>query len=451
MPVGRILAGEMEYLAWYNFRPLEVGKEFYPVITKKRKKGRKRQVLKFGKKSKLALVLCLMLALTMLAGCAGSKTAEEPAKDDKAAVENEKQAEKQGVIKLGFLGAKTGDVANYGIPGEKGMKMAIDELNANDGIMGQKVEGIYEDNKGDTAEIANIATKYITRDKVVAMVGDPCTGLTKVAAKIAQTNKVVIFSAGATGTEVVEIGDYVFRNTLLDKFAVPSVVDWMMDTKGWKKIAIITSLNNGYSTALTPVFKEALDAKKAKIVLDESINDGESDFSAQVTKLKKAGADVLVFTGYYREAALIMNEAQKQGLNITLIGGDGLYGQDLIKLGKSAVEGKVIYYCGFSSDQATPETAKFIQKYEEIYKEKPDMFSAQYYDAVMILAKAMTDAKSTDPSVFKAELAKLKDYPGVSGNTTFRADREPIKSPICLITVKDGQFVVLEKIPVNIK
>ncbi|MEN6350763.1 MAG: ABC transporter substrate-binding protein [Syntrophomonas sp.] len=396
------------------------------------------------RKSKLAIVLCLLLAFTMLAGCSSSK---ETPKDEK----NTAQNQSTDVIKLGFLGAKTGDVANYGVPGEKGMKMAIDELNAAGGIMGKQVEGIYEDNKGDTAEIANIATKYITRDKVVAMVGDPCTGLTKVAADIAQKNKVVIFSAGATGTGVVEIGDYVFRNTLLDQFAVPSVVDWMVNTKGWKKIAVITSMNNGYSTALTPVFKQAITDKGAKVVIEDSINDGETDFTAQITNLKKAGADVLVFTGYYREAALLQNEAQKQGLDIILIGGDGLYGQDLIKLGKNAVEEKVIYYCGFSSDQPSPETAKFIEGYKKIYNEQPDMFSAQYYDAVMILAKAMTDAKSTDPSVFKNELAKLKDYPGVSGNTTFRADREPLKSPICLITIKDGQFTLLEKIPVTVK
>jgi len=396
-----------------------------------------------GRKSRWAILLCLLLAVAMLAGCSSNKEAAEGNKDaDKSQEE---------VIKLGFLGATTGDVANYGIPGKKGMEMAIDDLNAQGGILGKKVEGVYEDNKGENSEIALIATKYITRDKVVAMVGDPCTGLTKVAADIAQKNKVVIFSAGATGTGVVEIGDYVFRNTLLDQFAVPSVVDWMMNSKGWKKFAIITSLNNGYSTALTPVFQEAIKAKGGKIVNEDTINDGETDFTAQITKLKNTGADVLVFTGYYREAALLQNEAKKQGLDITLLGGDGLYGHDLIKLGKDAVEEKVIYYCGFSSDQPSPETDAFIKKYVEKYKEQPDMFSAQYYDAIMILAKAMTDAKSTDPSVFKDELAKLKDYPGVSGNTTFRADREPIKSPICLITVKDGEFFLLEKIPVKVQ
>jgi branched-chain amino acid transport system substrate-binding protein len=388
-------------------------------------------------KTKWALLLCFLMVFSVIAGCGGQGSSSEADGD---------------VIKLGFLGATTGSVANYGIPGEKGMQMAIEEVNASGGVLGKELKGIYLDNKGDSSEIANIATRYITRDKVVAMVGDPCTGLTKVAADIAQKNKVVIFSAGATGSGVVEIGDYVFRNTLLDQLAVPLVVNWMITDKGWHNFAVVTSLNNGYSTALTPVFKGEIDKQGGKIVVEESINDEETDFTAQITKIKNAKPDVLVFTGYYKEAALLMNEAKKQGLDINLVGGDGLYGQDLAKLGGKAVEEKVIFYCGFSfsEDGSNPEADNFLKAYKAKYNEEPDMFSAQYYDAIMILAKAMKDANSTDPSVFKDELAKLKDYPGVSGNTTFRANREPIKSPVCLITVKDGKLTLLDKIPVNI-
>ncbi len=390
----------------------------------------------FKNKTWMALALSLVMMFSLIAGCGGGGDS------DKAAGDN---------IKLGFLGATTGSVANYGIPGEKGMKLAIKEVNEAGGVLGQQLQGIYEDNKGDNTEIANITTKYITRDKVAALIGDPCTGLTKVAADIAQKNKVVIFSAGATGADVVEIGDYVFRNTLLDIFAAPAVVDWMLDDQGWKNIAVMTSLNNGYSTALTPVFKEALQARNANIVIEESVNDGETDFTAQVTKLKNSGADVLVFTGYYTEAALIMNEAQKQNLDIKLIGGDGLYGQDLAKLGLSAVEEKVIFYCGFSTDQPSAETADFLEKYRAEYNEEPDMFSAQYYDAVKIIAAAMEKSGSADPTVYRDELAQLRDYPGVSGQTTFRSDREPIKSPVFLMTVKDGKFALVNKIPVEVK
>lgn len=382
-------------------------------------------------RKRLAVLLCVVMMLTLVVGCGGNSSNNED------------------VIKLGYLGAKTGSVANYGIPAEKGMKLAIEELNENGGVLGKELVGIYEDNKGENSDVAIIVDKYISRDKVAALVGDPCTGLTKVAADLAQKNEIVIFSPGATGDGVVEIGDYVFRNTLLDIFAVPAVVKWMIEEKGWSNMAVITTLDIGYSTDLTPVFKKAIDEKGAKIVFEDTINSGETDFTAQVTKLKNAKADVLVFTGYYTEAALFMNEVKKQNLDIVLVGGDGLYGQDLAKLGQNAVEEKVIFYCGFSSDQPSPETAEFLEKYRAKFNEDPDMFSAQYYDAVMILAKAMEDAGSDDPKVFRNELAKLKDYPGVSGNTTFREDREPIKSPVCLITIKDGEFTLLEQIDVK--
>jgi branched-chain amino acid transport system substrate-binding protein len=382
----------------------------------------------------LAVVLCLTMLAALVPGCSKSKTGGEAS----------------DTIKLGFLGSKSVNNANYGIPGEKGMKMAIEELNAKGGILGKQVEGIYEDNKGDNREIANIATKYATVDKVSAMIGDPATGLTKIAADIAQKNQIVIFSAGATGTDVVEIGDYVFRNTLLDQYAAPSVVDWMIKTKNWKNMAIVTTGNIGYSTALTPVFKTAIQAKGGNIVKEESINEGETDFTAQVTNIKQANPDVIVFTGYYKEAALFMLAAQSQGLNIPMVGGDGLYGSDLAKIGGSAVEEKVILYCGFSADQPTPETDAFVKAYRAKYNEDPDMFSAQYYDAVMIIAQAMEKAKSSDPKVFKAELAKLTDYPGVSGKTTFQPNREPFKTPVFLVTVKGGKFPVLvDKVPTS--
>jgi branched-chain amino acid transport system substrate-binding protein len=378
--------------------------------------------------------LSLTLVAALTAGCGSSGGGQASAE----------------TIKLGFLGAKTVNNANYGVPGEKGMKMAVEELNAQGGVLGKQLEGVYEDNKGDAREIANIATKYATVDKVAAMIGDPATGLTKVAAEIAQQNSVVIFSAGATGAGVVEIGDFVFRNTLLDQFAAPSVVEWMLKDKKWTNMAIITTANIGYSTALTPVFKDAIIAQGGKIVREDSINEGETDFTAQVTNLKQVQPDVVVFTGYYKEAALFILEMEKQGIDVPLVGGDGLYGSDLVKIGGDAVNEKIILYCGFSADQPSTETDAFIKAYQAKYNEDPDMFSAQYYDAVMIIAQAMEKAQSADPKVYKTELAQLKNYPGVSGQTTFLPSREPVKSPVFLVTVKDGQFpVLLEKIPTS--
>ncbi|MDO4539781.1 MAG: ABC transporter substrate-binding protein [Syntrophomonadaceae bacterium] len=401
---------------------------------------------------KMVLLLCLAFMMCVVAGCGGEATGDQPG------VTDEPGATSGDVIKLGYLGAKTGAVANYGIPAEKGMIMAIEEINAAGGVLGMQLEGIYEDNKGETSEIATITQKYITRDKVAALVGDPCTGLTIAAAKIAQDNEIVLFSGGATGTGVVEVGDYIFRNTLLDAYAGPIVVDWMINEQGWTDVAVITSMNNGYSTALTPVFVDAINAAGGNIVIEESVNDGDIDYTAQVTNIKNADPDVIVFTGYYTEAALIMAEVQKKGMDINMIGGDGLYGLDLGKLGGSAVENKVMFYCGFSSDTPSPETAAFIEAYRARWNEDPDMFSAQYYDAVNILAYAMTEANSADPKVFKDYIATLDNYPGVSGATTIDSEtREPRKGTVFLQTpvqnpeaLEGWEFKLVEAIEVEV-
>lgn len=352
-------------------------------------------------------------------------------------------------IKIGFLGDLTGSVAMYGKPTLLGMKMAADEINAAGGVNGKMIEIVEADNRGDKQEGASVTQKFITRDKVVAIVGDPTTGITKVAAPIAQKAEVVLLSAGATGTGVVELGDYIFRNTLLDTVAVPALVDYFTKTMDYSKVAIITSDNNDYSVGLTQVFKDAIVGKDMEVVADEKVKDGDKDFSGQITNIKAKNPDIIFFSGYYTEGALIMKEARKQGLEVDMFGGDGLYSPTLIDLGGGAIEGSMVYV-GFSPEQPTPATAKFIEDFKTKNDGKlPGLFEAQGYDAVVILAQAMERAGSIDPKVFRAEVANTKDYDGVSGMITFRENREPIKSPIYLLEIKDGSFTLKAKVPVN--
>lgn len=352
-----------------------------------------------------------------------------------------------GEVKIGFLGALTGNVASYGIQTLRGMEMAADEINAAGGVLGQKLVIVKEDNRGDKTEIANVTQKFISRDRVAAIIGDPTTGGTKVAAAIAQENKVVLLSAGAVGAGVVEIGEFIFRNTVIDSIAAPAVTKYIIENKKWKRIALVTSINNDYSVGLSKIFEEAVKENRGNIVVRENVSDGDTDFSAQVTKLKAAKPDGMIFTGYYTEGALLMKELRKQGLNIDMIGGDGLLSPVLSELGGKAVEGSMVY-AGFSPERPSPETKKFLDAYRTKYHEEADMFVAQGYDAVKIVAAAMSKAKSTDPQVYRKALAETKDFPGVSGNTTFLPNREPLKSPICVLVVRDGKFSLLERIPV---
>lgn len=385
-----------------------------------------------------ALLLAGSMALSVTAGC---KKKEEGAPGaPKAAADT---------IKIGFMGALTGDVAMFGKPTLEGMKMAAEEINAAGGINGKKIEIVEADNRGDKQEGASVAQKLISRDNVVAILGDPTTGISKVVAPIAQKAGVVLLSAGATGPGLVEIGDYIFRNTLLDSVAIPACIDYFVNELKYKKVAVITSDNNDYSVGLSQTFRDAAKAKGVEIVADEKVKDGDKDFSAQVTNIKAKKPDVIFFSGYYTEGALIMKEARKQGIKANMFGGDGLFSPEFIKLGGDAVEGSMAAL-GFSPEQASPETAKFIEAFKNKFNGAlPGLFDAQGYDGLMMLADAIKRANSADPKVFKDALAQTKDFKGVSGTITIRANREPIKTPLCLLMVKGGQYVLKAKVPVK--
>lgn len=396
----------------------------------------------------LLLTIIAILALSlMVMGCGGgADTGGKTADED--------------VIKIGFLGAKTGGHAIYGINTLKGMKMAADELNANGGVLGKQIVIVEEDHGSKPSEGASVVQKLINRENVVAIVGDPTTGITKVAAPIAEQNKVVMVSAGATGLNVVNdeqgnLYEYIYRNTLLDSVAAPAVVKYIKETEGWETVALITSINNDYSVMLSSVFKEALIANGIEIVAEESVQDGDQNFSAQVTSIKAKNPDGIVFSGYYTEGGLIMREVRNQGMNdITMVGGDGLQAPVLWELGGDAVVG-VMSYSGFEADPstATGKTKALIERTMAEHGQTPDLFIAQGYDAVMMIAYAMEQANSADPTEFKEEIKKITNWEGASGTITILDNHEPMKSPVYLLEVAEGAggmaFQIKAIIPVN--
>ncbi|MTI81123.1 MAG: branched-chain amino acid ABC transporter substrate-binding protein [Firmicutes bacterium] len=403
------------------------------------------------KKKSILLAIVTILALTLVTvGCGGGGGEDTTSTD----------SNDEAAIKIGFLGATTGGHAYYGINTLAGMKMAADELNEAGGVIGKQIEIVEADHGSKLSEGATVAQKLIQRDKVNAIVGDPTTGITKIAAPIAEDNQVVQISAGAVGDYVVNTEDgklreFVYRNTLLNAVAVPPVVKYLKDELGWNKVAVVTSMNNDYSVGLTKLFKEALNDAGVEIVADESIQDGDQNFSAQVTSIKPNNPDGIVFTGYYTEGGLFMKEVRKQGLDIDMVGGDGLLAETLWEMGGEAVNGSMVY-CGFAADPTMAEgkTKAFIENYSTANDGAlPDMFVAQGYDAVMMLADAMKAAESDDPVVFKEEIKKFEDWQGVSGTITIRDDHEPLKSPVYLLEVAEGdngqQFKVKAVIPVK--
>lgn len=379
--------------------------------------------------SKFLTVFCVVaLTLALLSGC-GNQGDTPP-----ASPEGQAEAEE---IKIGTIGPLTGDVATYGISTKNGVEIAVDQVNENGGINGKKVVLISEDTRGDQTEAANAASKLIERDKVVAIVGGVISAETLTAGPIANDAGVVMISSSSTAQGVPEIGDYIFRNCLSDEVQAVQLAEFAATELGLKRFAIMFT-NNDYGLSLKNAF-EGKAKEIAEVVGVETYNDGEKDFRTQLTKLKGANPDALYIAGYYTEAAKIAQQAKEQGLEVQLLGADGFYSPVLIELGGGAVDGAV-FTAGFFTDDPSENAQNFVKAYMEKFNEEPDMFAAQAYDAAMILLTALKNTDGQGGEALQQAMLNTKDFPGITGVTSFTEVGDAIKD-IIILKVENGKFV----------
>lgn len=366
---------------------------------------------------RFSLALVLVLTASLLAGCAGGGGAAEE-------------------IKIGMIGPLTGDYATYGVNVCRGVEVAVEEVNAAGGIDGKLLKLISEDTKGVPDDAARAATKLVDQDEVTAIVGAVLSGETITAGPFANDANVVMISPSSTATGIPDIGEYIFRNCLSDDVQGAQLAEYAATTLGAKKFAILYAKND-YGEALKNAV-QATAKKLASVVAVESYNDGEQDFNAVLTAIKSKQPDTLYIAGYYTEAARIAQQAKDQGLSVQLLGADGFFSAKLTELGGEAVEG-AIFTASFYPDDPAEAVQNFVAAYQTKYSEAADMFAAQGYDAMMLVVEALK-AGDTDRVAVRDALAEVKDFPGITGKTSFLPNGDCDKE-VLILKVENGNFV----------
>lgn len=173
----------------------------------------------------------------------------------------------------------------------------------------------------------------------------------------------------------------------------------------------------------------------------ETYNDGDVDFRAQLTKLKGQNPDALYIAGYYTEAAKIAQQAKDQDLNVQFLGADGFYSPVLVELGGDAIE-DAVFTAGFFTDDPSEKAQNFVKAYEDKFDETPDMFAAQAYDAAMILLTALKNADGVGGEAHQKAMLEIKDFPGITGVTSFTPVGDAVKD-IIILKVENGKFAKL--------
>lgn len=356
-------------------------------------------------------------------------------------------------IKLGAAEALSGGAAQYGTAIRNGFTLALDEINAAGGVNGNKLVLVVEDEQGKKEEVSNVFRKLIFQDQVLMVFGPTLSSSAQTGDPLAQGSKTVVFGTSNTADGITSIGDYVFRNSVTEADVLPETIKVAVKKTGVKKVAVLYGNDDIFTKSGYDNFRKALDDLKIPVTTTETFARGDVDFKAQLTKIKATNPDALVLSALLAEGAPIMVQARQLGLNVPVIGGNGMNSTKVFELAKGASDG---LYVGspWSASNETPENTRFIKAYAAKFGTDPDQFAAQAYDAMYIVADALKKTKLTgnlaaDRAALHEALPGVK-HVGATGAFAFRRtttkDGKPAgydaqQAPIVSVT-KDGKFTI---------
>ncbi len=349
------------------------------------------------------------------------------------------KAKEPAVIKIGAILPLSGDAAQYGEWGKSGIDLAVEEINSKGGINNKKIEVIYEDDAADPKKGVSAANKLITIDGVKVIIGPIPSTVTLAVAPICEKNKVIIMSSSSSPA-ITSAGDYIFRNWPSDDFEGTAMADYAIK-KGYKRVAVF-NINNEYGLGVVKVFKKKFSELGGKVVISETFAQGSSDMKPQLLKIKDRNPDAIYLVGHAKENGHVVKQARDLKIKAKILGTVGIEGPDFINIAGEAAEGLVYTAPAFDPDSAVPLIKKYQVAYAKKYGKKSEIFAATMYDATKIVA-LMIEKYGYDPDKIKEGLYSLKNYSGVTGNTTFDSNGDVIKA-VMFKTVKNGKFVTLK-------
>ncbi|SHE36228.1 ABC transporter substrate-binding protein [Desulforamulus putei] len=382
----------------------------------------------------VALLAAMAMLAALVAGCGGGGAKEEK----KAADANE--------IVIGGNFELSGNVATFGTAAANGAQLYFDEVNAAGGVLNKKIKFVNLDNKSDATEAANVATRLITQDKVVAILGATTSGDTLGFIQVATDNKIPVLTSSATNPDVTvdpntkQVREYVFRACFIDPFQGTVMANFALKDLKAKTAVIYVDNNSPYSKGLAQFFKESFTKQGGKIVGEEAFVPEDQDFKATLTKIKGLNPDVVYCPGYYEQVGKIVKQAREVGITVPFLGGDGWDSPKLAEIAGAQALNNTFFSNHYSSEQDDPNVKAFVEKYKAKYGQVPDSMAALGYDAAVLIVDAIKRSGDGSPEKIKEALKATKDVQAVTGKLSFDENHNPVKGA-AILEMKDGKQV----------
>jgi branched-chain amino acid transport system substrate-binding protein len=358
-------------------------------------------------------------------------------------------------IKIGLDVPMTGDIAYVGTQSQRAGEMKVEDINNAGGldVGGKKytLELIVEDNESKAESATAAATKLITQNRVLAIVGPQASKQAVPTGEVANENETPMISPWSTNPATTLNRPWVFRACFLDPFQGPVVANFVTSEFGFTKAAVLYDVASDYPKGLAEFFQKAWEELHGagSVVAFESFTTGDTDFSAQLTKIKGSGAEFLFTPQYYNEVPLIVKQARELGLEFPIFGSDSWGDPKTLELCGDACEG-LFFSTHYAAEGAVGATKEFIDRYEAAYGETPGDVAALTWDAMGILLQAIQNTGglsgdlAKDREAVKNELGRIKDYEGITGKMTFTPEGDPIKCAV-IVKISGGKFTFYDQ------
>lgn len=374
-----------------------------------------------------------ILMILLLAACSGSSTESEETSTNSESSEGTINA------KIGVVSYLTGAGAAYGEAITQGLKLAQSEINEQGEV---NIELVIEDSAGEAEQALSAAQKLMSDDGILAIIGPTLSTEFFAVAPEADLNGIPIMGTSTTAEGIPEIGDYVFRNAIPEALAIPTAMEKAVERTGATKVALIYGNDDVLTKSGFDTMKKTAEEMGLEILTIETFQKGQSDYNAQLTKIKNTNPDLILASALYNEGAVIMDQARKMGIEVPFVGGNGFNSPQVIEIAGNASNGLIVATPWFG-ESTESKVVEFNEKYNAEYGKSPDQFAAQAYDALYIYADALKRAGEADRELFLEALAATKDYEGLLGNFSFDEVGDVVMD-VKVVEIKDGKFAEFE-------
>jgi branched-chain amino acid transport system substrate-binding protein len=352
-------------------------------------------------------------------------------------------------LKLGVVDNLTGAAAAYGVAHANGIRLAVDEINEAGGIKGiGKIELMVEDDASKPSDAVNATNKLITRDKIDFLMAS-CSSATTLALVPIHTRLEMINLNSCSSSKLItdplpsgQPNKWIFRTQYRSDRTAAYVAEFAVKELGAKKIGILNDTNE-YGRAAADGALAHLESLGQKAAVHATYNAGDKTFSAQLLKLKEAGADTVAYFGYYQEASLILKQAKQLGLDLRMVTTDVLHTPVFVELAGADSNG-VLVTTAFTKDSQDPKAAKFTEAYSKKFGKDPTGQSAMGYDAVYLMKWAYEKAGTRDKAKVRDALAGVSGFVGVTGETKFNERGDDMR-PFLVTVISNGKWIPYEE------